>query len=273
MFITEFKEHNESNADAKVSNLISMYDRAVVTKGTATQRIIYYNMNALGIIDGEELPGRSALKSRSVILKTDTRNNALSVAEYKQKMEDPLLNHLFLDCITKPRYQWEYARFVYEWMEYFRKILPQATPRLMEWFAGIYAGCMMFDESQKEQIEFYLWERINIQHELENETYWVGEVLEIIKKYARQMEYHDCWYYDKAEQKYCLKLWNFESMLHTKHIKTSLSFESLSWYFDKEDIEQMTGWLVECAVWKMWKDFPKQLLYNADAYEDYKLIK
>lgn len=273
MFITEFKEHNETNGDSKVSNLISMYDRAVVTKGTATQRIIYYNMNALGIIDGEELPARSAFKSRSVILKVDSNNNALDVSEYKKRMENPILNHLFLDCITRPRYQWDYSQYVYEWMAYFRKILPTGTPRLIEWFSGIYAWCMMFDSKAREQIEYYLAERIQVQHQLETDTYWVGEILEIIKKYARQMEYNDCGYYDKTEQKYCLKIGNFEALLHSKHIKTSLSFDSIRWYFQIEEIEQATGWLVECAVWYMWKHFPRQLLFNADAYEDYKLIK
>ena len=132
IFISEFKELNEVNGDSKVSHLVKMYDRQVVTKGTASQKLIYYSLDALGVIDGEELPRRSALKSRSIILTMRQDNNALDVSEYKKKIGEEILTHLFNDALERPHYEADYKKYIYEGMDLFSKKFPKATPRLVE---------------------------------------------------------------------------------------------------------------------------------------------
>lgn len=273
IFISEFKELNEVNWDAKVSHLVKMYDRQVVTKGTASQKLIYYNLDALGVIDGEELPRRSALKSRSIILTMKADNNALSVGEYKKKMGEEILTHLFNDALERPHYEADYKKYIYEGMEVFGKLFPKATSRLIEWFAWVYAGCRLFDssESMRESAIFYLSERVGNQYRLEEDTLWNAEMLEIIKKFSRQMAYSDVFYYDRSEKRFCIRIGELESFIHKHHIRLSLWFEALRNYFPRiEEVEDSMGGLIECALFPMWPEYPRQLLFNSDAYSDFK---
>jgi len=272
MFITEFKEVNEQG-DQKVSTLVSMYDRALISKWLPSQKLVYYPLNALGVIDGEELPRRSAMKSRSVIIKVDAHKNAFGLTKYKEEINKPILSHLWADALRRKPATGDYKTYIAEASAWLSGKYPKASNRTIELFSCIYAGCLLFDENMREYAQAYIAPYFQAQLMLEAETYGDGEMMEIIKRHARQLSGMDCYFYDRSNKKFCLRIWPFESFIHRYHIKMSLGVEALRQYFPCiEDIEDPSGWLTECATWKVNEFFPKSLMFCPDAYQDYKVI-
>lgn len=272
VFITEFKEVNETQGDSKVSSLISMYDRAVVSKGTAQQGMIYYHLDAFGILDGEELPQRSAFKSRSIIINIKSDNNALALSDYKNSMKNPILSDLFGQALWQNIFIEDFKTYRDEALEFFEKSFPKVSQRLKENFSSIYSLALLFDKELREDVKYYLGKYLMIQHEIEVDSYGVSELLDIIKKYARQMAQHDCFWYDRSNKRFCVRVDPLSSFIDRYHIKLSLWFAALKNYFPKLDyVEEDMGWVSECAIWDMWPDFPKQLLFDQHAYADYKV--
>lgn len=275
VFVTEFKEQNEDKWDAKVSNLVSMYDRAVVAKGTASQKLIYYYLNALAVMDWEELPKRSALKSRSIISYINASNNALSPEIYKERMNDQILKDLFGDAVTKTVEESDYRRFMSEGIAFFNSLCPGSSARIAECYAGVYAGVLAFDPSMKEDAEHYLKDRFIEQNKTEVDTYGTGELLDIIRKYSKQLEYGNAFDYDISTKRFYLYISELETFLLRYHVRLSLGFDALKTYLPRCDlVENPSWWLVEAAIWDMDLNFPKQLMFHPIAYRDYKdLIK
>lgn len=273
IFITEFKEENEMRGDSKVANLCAMYDRSVVPKGQANQNVIYYNLNALAIIDGEELPRRSALKSRSVILNINSGNNGLSLDAYKTAIKESILPDLFSQVLEKDVYYQDYKMYEQEAMKYWEEVMPTAAARLKENFSALYASALLYDVALREDLKYYLKKYFIEQYEREQATYWASELLDIIKKYSKQMNQHECFWYDRTHKRFCIRVDQVASFIERHHIKLSLWFEALKVCFPTiEYVEETMGWLSECAVYPMNDLFPKQLLFDPAAYGDYKAI-
>lgn len=274
LFITEFKETNEQFTDAKVSSLLSMFDRAIVSKWLPTQTVVNYHLDALGVIDGEELPKRSALRSRSIIVNVRAENNALSPSEYKQRIQDKILTDLWYDALSRPHYESQYRTYMAECLDHFQGALPWASARSLEIFAAVYAWALMFDESLKDIATQVLTPLAKVNLALEKGTSWVGELMILIQRYAKQLSSNDCYFYDRHNKRFCLRLGNFESFIHRSHLKLTLNIDTINKYFDcVEDVEDPMWWLVNCVIWKVDKDFPRELQFHPEAYQDYKIIK
>lgn len=101
IFLTEFLESGGGAFEQKAKILVSMYDRSTMPKGTATQDILSYPLSALAVVDGEELPKRSALRSRSIICSIVARNNKMKLAEYVDHISQRIPESLFVDALRK----------------------------------------------------------------------------------------------------------------------------------------------------------------------------
>lgn len=273
IFITEFKDNGENTGKTKESYLVQMYDRTRIQKGTASQDLLSYDLNALAVIDWEELPERSALKSRSIILDINRDNNAMSGSDYKRVIKDALPTHLFWDALNRDGVnEKEYRSFVLEWMEAMADILPQnITPRLLENAGGIYAWVMMFDSSLKENAIRIISECIDKQNQLEKDTYWAAELLDIINQHSHFFTDSSSTYWDSRDWIFYIPVAQIKNLIGRYRIRTSLDIKAVMKYLQVKYIE-INEWQMECAYWKIDRDTPKQILIFPEANKRWKLI-
>ncbi len=273
IFITEFKDNGESTGKTKESYLVQMYDRTRIQKGTASQDLLSYDLNALAVIDWEELPERSALKSRSIILDINRENNAMSGADYKRVIKEATPTHLFWDALSRDGIEEKmYREYVLEWMEAMSDILPaNITPRLLENAWGIYAWVMMFDSELKKNALRIISECILKQHKLERETYGAAELLDIINQHSRFFTDSSSTHWDSRDGIFYIPVAQIKNLISRYRIRTSLDIKAVMKYLNVKFIEINEGQM-ECAFWKIDAETPKQILIFPEANKRWKEI-
>lgn len=232
IFFTEFLESGGGPTEAKAKILVSMYDRTNIDKGTANQDILSYPLAALAVIDGEELPKRSALRSRSIICQIHARNNKKKLGEYVKHISQPLPESLMMDALRKPEVTMErYEQYVKDGIKILSDLHPDAPDRMISGYAAVYAGVMMFDPVYEEDVVGVLVTRIQSSKTIERDTEGAGEVLEYIKRYARQLEYVNAFEYESSSKEFIICLSEVEAFIEKSHHKLSLSLDAIMKYF------------------------------------------
>lgn len=148
-------------------------------------------------------------------------------------MNDQILKDLFGDAVTKTISEDDYRRFMSDGLVFFNALCPGSSARISECYAGVYAGVLAFDPSMKEDAEHYLRERFIEQNSVEVDTYGTGELLDIIRKFAKQLEYGQAFDYDIEKKQFYLYISELETFLIRYHIRLSLGFDALKTYLPR----------------------------------------
>lgn len=118
-------------------------------------------------------------------------------------------------------------------------------------YAAVYAGAMMFDPSLQDEVVAALVEKIDIAKNVEKESDGVGEILEYIKRYARQLEYVTAFNYDVITKEFIICLSELEAFIEKNHHKLSLSMDAIMKYFPLVEDREVNGGLKTCAIYNL----------------------
>jgi hypothetical protein len=132
------------------------------------------------------------------------------------------LPDLFSEVLSKDVYYQDYKTYEIEAMKYWDSVMPQASARLKENFSALYAAALLFDSKMREEVQYYLKKYFLEQYERENASYGASELLDIIKKYSKQMYQHECFWYDRSNKRFCIRLDQLASFIERHHVKLSL---------------------------------------------------
>jgi len=170
--------------------LIGCFDKSNTKKGTQSQNIIKYEFGALPIIDGEELPERSALRSRALILRMNKRNQ-INSEEYHAKLQDPLMRDLLLDALMRKPSKEQFKRYYISVQD---KFPSNWEARTRENMSMIYAGCMIFDADKSDDYIKILTKYGENQYEMDKSTAGIQELLKYICVHSDKLMYENCFF-------------------------------------------------------------------------------
>lgn len=212
------------------------------------------------------------MKSRSVIIDVRKTNNALGTTEYHEHLRKPIIHDLFSDATMRYYDASKFRMYQVEAGDFFTENFPKCEPRLKENFSALYSLALLFDVGLRDTVQRVLSKYIMIQHDISAKSFGVNEILNIVKKYSRQMIRDEVFYYDQQNTKeFRIRLDALDAFMERYRIKTSIAYESVKGYFPCVEYREELAWgIEECAVWKMGPDFPVQFLFHPNVYQDYK---
>lgn len=266
VFLTEFKEWRDTSS--KVEQLVSLYDKSSVSKWFFDQSVFNYEYAAIPIIDWEELPWRSALRSRAYIIEMSNQYK-ISGPEYAERIASPILKDFLMDVLTHSDYS-NFDKYFSAWhaiVEWVTK-----SERMRDNFCILYAAAMCFSPELQEDFLKVLLHFTSQQREIEDSTSGIAEMLRFIATHGRKLEYDGIIFVQW--QDFCIKLDELRWYFERGRFQLSLWFDAIVKYFPRTwFIEVDHQGMFNCAMYRLDDTCPKELLFMRDAYTTWKSIK
>jgi len=266
LFLTEYREWRQ-DTPAKISTLRAVYDKTWASKWRADQSIVNYNYKWLPMIDWEEMIEDPATRTRCLQIrflwdhKIDDNFSKLSQEAY------PILDKVLNSYLQLSDWD-KYNQYMDEWFELFKSISRNSN-RVWLNLKMVYAGCMAFDDSFRDEyikILTLVWEFQNTDVS-KNSNY-----AQIIKAIARFIEQCDDFYNYVIihNGKIVISWWPFEDFIKRKRIDLSLKLDTYKEHLEENgfNIGYIDSWdkLIYWIIFEA-ENTPKEFLVNKDIYE------
>lgn len=199
------------------------------------------------------------------------KNNRFEIDEYREFIKKRIPEQIFYTALTRDNITYErYSKFVSFALKELKNRNPTSIARMIEGYAHVYAGAMMFDESLSDEALRVLSYKIQTAHIEEEETTGVGELLDYIKKHARQLELFGAFEFVGKDREFLVSIDDLGSFAEQRRHQFSIAYESLSKYFPCIEDREINNGLKTCAIYKVNKDTPKQFMFHQEVYKIWK---
>lgn len=259
IFFSEYRENGKENPQ-KVWVLRVAYDKASGSRWRADQTVVNYDYRALPMIDWQEMIQDAATRTRCIQLrflkshKVTTNFSAISQEAY------PILDNTLYSYLMLSKWD-KYQEYLKEWFEIFSNTSKESS-RIWANLKIIYAGCMAFDPSHKDDYIDVLKRTGEFQDKDVKANSDYAQIIKAISKFLSQ----DFWVENSVHivQDSIAITWStLEDYIKKVGIELTLKTDSYkdnleeNWF--KIDFINVWDRMPECLIMKF-EDVPKQFL-------------
>ncbi len=270
LFLTEYREWCK-DGPSKISTLRAVYDKTGAAKWRADQTVVNYDYKGLPMIDGEEMIQDPATRTRCVqhrfLSSHKIQGDFSTISQEAYPVLDSVLySYLMLSDWDK------YRRYLKEWFEIFSKVSDRSS-RIGANLRVVYAGCMAFDDSFKDEYIDVLLRAGQFQDTDVKSNSNYAQIINAISKFIQQVSDFDS-SISFSNNNVVISWWPLEDYIKFRKIDLSLKTESYkdhleeNWF--KIDYEDVKDRLVYGIIIPL-SEVPMEFRMNPKIYEATKI--
>ena len=284
VFFSEYREKWIKDIDSKKNKIRNLFDRKWEWKWKSDQSIISYKYIANMAMEWEETISDPATRSRSLMIHMSKKNKLEKVSDFKELTHSWEVTNLLYTYLRW--FNYDYIKY----NEYFldcQNLLESQESRIKENFSRIYAWCMLFDKTKKEEYIKILTKYIELANKDQKDNQWYMAFFNAIAMNIRNI--YSYWTDDSPfyvpenfmsvqYPHFFLKIDKLQEYFRVKRVPLELEFDTYlsymaDWWFDYWLHEVWDQWMMFAIKIPITKDIPKQLLVIKDVFDAYKKLE
>lgn len=283
IFLSEYRETWIKDVYQKHSKIRSLYDRSGEWKWRADQTVVNYKYTANLAIEWEETISDAATRSRSIMIHMSKKLKLDDTAKFLELSHSPQVENLLYTYLRWVDFDYtKYTSFFKDWLIGFKT----NENRISENFARIYAWCMLFDSSRKDEYLQILNKYFNLNVKDQKEHQWYMAFFKALSE-----NINNIYYYNTLDTPYFvpdnvlniqyphffLRIERIKEHFRIKNVKLELEFDTYLSYMDDAWFEywlhEVDWYMAQAIKIPITKDIPKELLVIREVYDIYKTMR